>query len=137
MILRRYGTNLHSVNPNFDSRAMTEVGFMRNGQMTIAVDEFVEKYERVDGKELSASAAGEVQGQVEDKVLATLRQKLQALEDGAGEDRVLLIENEHGKDLAKTRGVQTSQVVQGLNRLHFEFTIDPPLKVGIYRRKGA
>ena len=39
-------------------------------------------------------------------------------------------------DFAKTRGVQTTKVVQGANRLHFQYTVDPPLKVGIYQRKS-
>jgi hypothetical protein len=33
--------------------------------------------------------------------------------------------------------VQTTRVVQNANRLYFQFSIDPPLRVGIYRRKGA
>jgi hypothetical protein len=137
MILRRYGNNIHSVTPNFDSRAMTEIGFMRSGEWTIPANEFAEQYERVEGRELTASAAGEVQGVVEDTLLADLRKELQSLEDGAGRNSVLMIENEQGKDLAKTRGVQTTKVVQGTNRLHFQYTVDPPLKVGIYQRKSG
>jgi hypothetical protein len=137
MILRRYGNTIHSVTPNFDSRAMTEVGFTRDGRLTIPANEFAETYERIDGRELSAQADGEVQGEVEDGVLASLREQLDALDKEAGDGRVLLVENEMGKDQAKTRGSQTTKVVENANRLHFQYTIDPPLKVGIYHRKGT
>jgi hypothetical protein len=137
MILRRYGHNIHSVSPNFDSRAMTEVGFTRSGELTIPTNEFADLYERADGRELTATAEGDVQGEVEDRVLADLQRQLIDLDEQAGDGAVLLIENEHGKDLAKTRSSQTTRVVQNANRLYFQFSIDPPLRVGIYRRKGA
>ena len=137
MILRRYGNTIHSVTPNFDSRAMTEIGFTRDGQMTVPANEFVETYERLDGRELTAEASGDVQGDVEDGVLASLREQLDGLHREVGEERVLLIENQMGKDQAKTRGSQTTKVVENANRLYFQYTIDPPLKVGIYHRKGT
>lgn len=137
MILRRYGNNINSVAPNFDSRAMTEIGFTRSGELTVPANEFAQIYERVDGRVLDAEAAGEVQGDVEDSVLAELQGKLEQLDRELGDGHVLLIENEAGKDQAKTRGAQTTRVVEGANRLFFQYSIDPPLRVGIYRRKGA
>lgn len=136
MILRRYGSTIVSVTPNFNSRAMTEVGFTRSGDQTFPADEFAERYERADARELTASAEGEVQGQVEDDVLEELGQKLEALVREADDGTVLLIENQPGKDHAKTRCVQTTKVIQGANRLHFQYSIDPPLKVGVYRRRS-
>ena len=136
MILRRYGNTIQSVNPNFDPRAMTEVSFTRSGELTINANEFAERYEREDGRELTAAADGDVQDEVEGAVLEQLEQQLDQLDRETAGDRVLLIENQPGKDQAKTRSVQTTRVVQGANRFHFEFSIDPPLKVGIYRRKN-
>lgn len=136
MILRRYGNTIQSVTPNFDPRAMTEVSFTRSGELTINANEFAERYEREDGRELTASAEGDVQDEAEGAALEQLQRMLEQLDREAGDDRVILIENQPGKDQAKTRGVQTTRVVQGANRFYFEFSIDPPLKVGIYRRKS-
>ena len=50
MIFRKYGKSYHEVVPNFDSRAMTEVGFQKTGSDAIEVGEFESKYERVEGR---------------------------------------------------------------------------------------
>jgi len=132
MILRRYGRKILSVRPNFDSRAMTEIGFVRDGEAELGIDEFEERYARRDGREFTAQARGDVQGEVEDSVLATLQEQLTALEAGLESGAVLLIENEQGVDQPKTRGTQTTTVVASENRLVFEYTIEPPLRLGIY-----
>ena len=33
MIVRRYGNRIQSVTPNFNARAMTEIGFVRSGDL--------------------------------------------------------------------------------------------------------
>jgi hypothetical protein len=134
MILRRYGRNVLSVTPNFDSRAMTEIGFMRDGKLSLPFEEFEAGYERTGGEQLTATETGDVQGDVEDAVLHAVRDRLLALDREAGDGSVLFIENDI--DQAKTRGSQTTMVVGGENRLRFQYTIDPPLRVGIYQRKG-
>ncbi|MGH7578218.1 MAG: hypothetical protein ACREM1_24270 [Longimicrobiales bacterium] len=134
MILRRYGKSIVSVAPNFNSRAMTEISFTRTGETAVPADEFEAGHERVAGHVLTARAAGEIQGEVEDHVLSELQHQLEALEREAGNGTVLLIENQPGMDQAKTRGVQTTKVVAGANRMHFEYSIDPPLKVGVYAK---
>lgn len=136
MILRRYGTNVQSVEPNFDAHAMTEIGFLRTDDFRSDADEFEAEYERADLRELHATATGEVQSEVEQAVLEDLKSRLRALEDEQ-DGRVLVIENRPGVDPPKTRGDQTGRVVQGVNRLVFEYTVDPPLRVGIYQRKGG
>ena len=133
MILRKYGTKVLSVTPNFDSRAMTEIGFMRDGALSMSADDVAERYERLDGRELAATAKGEVQGDVEDAVLADLREQLDKLVASLGDGATLLIENEQGVDQPKTRGRQTTIVVDGENRLIFEYTVDPPLRLSILR----
>jgi hypothetical protein len=137
MIVRRYGITVLSVMPNFDSRAMTEVGFTRDGRLTIPTEEFERAYERVGGHELTARAEGAVQADVEDNVLASLSEQLHRLSGELKADELLLIENEPGKDQAKTRGSQTTTVEAGENRLRFEYVIDPPLKVGVFQRRGG
>ncbi|HLU26329.1 MAG TPA: hypothetical protein VKZ58_11545 [Longimicrobiales bacterium] len=137
MIVRRYGTTVQSVDPNFDSRAMTEIGFLRTSALSMPAAEFFEQYERVDGRELTADAEGDVKDEVEQAVLASLLEQIRALEGELGDDHVLLVENEPGKDYPKTRDRTTNVVVAGEGRLYFEWTIDPPLKLGIYRRKAS
>lgn len=132
MILRRYGNTVMSVAPNFDSRAITEISFTRNGEKTIPAAEFERGYERTAGHELTAHAAGEVQSEVKIELLMDLQRQLETLDRELADGALLLIENEPGKDLAKTRGVQTTKAVQGANRLRFAYSIDPPLKLGVY-----
>jgi hypothetical protein len=132
MILRKYGNTVHSVDPNFDSRAMNEIGFQKNGKLSLSTDEFEQQYRRRAGHELTASADGLVQHECEDKVLNSLREQLQKLEANLEDGNVLLIESEQGKDYPKTREKQRTIVVGTENKLHFERTVDPPLKVGVY-----
>src|SRR5690606_13352497 len=94
MIARRYGTTVQSVAPNFDSRAMTEIGFQRTNELVMPADEFLERYERVDGRELTAAAEGDVKDEAEQVLLASLLEQLQALEAEVGDGHVLLVENQ-------------------------------------------
>ena len=135
MIFKKYGNSFHSVTPNFDSRAMTEVGFQKSGQESLPVAEFEEKYERAEVRELVAEAEGDVQDRVEKEMLSKLQEQLVALE-GTAADAVLVIENEAGKDYPKTREKQTMKVVGHDNKLFFQRSIDPPLRVGIYRTRN-
>jgi hypothetical protein len=137
MIFRKYGKSYHEVVPNFDSRAMTEVGFQKTGSDAIEVGEFESKYERLDGRELTAQSAGAVQDVVEKEMLEQLRAQLTELEKSLGDGAVIVIESEQGKDYPKTREKTTTQVVGNENKLHFERTIDPPLRVGIYRARTS
>lgn len=132
MILRRYGHTVTSVAPNFDSHALTEISFTRNGEKVIPAADFGRGYERTASHELTAHAAGDVQDEVKTAVLEDLQRQLETLDRELAGGALLLIENEPGKDQAKTRGVQRTKVVQGANRLHFEYSIDPPLKLGVY-----
>jgi hypothetical protein len=135
MILRRYGNRVQSVRPNFDGLALTEIGFMRDHMLALANDEFAVRYERVAGHELRAEAEGDVQRDVEDAVLADLQSQLEALVRGLGSSEVLLVENDD-TDRAKTHGRQTTRVVGTENRYHFHYHVDPPLRIGVYRRRS-
>ena len=137
MIVRRYGSNVLSVTPNFDARAMTEIGFTRDGRLSIPADEFERDYYRLGGHELTARAEGAVQGEVEEAALASLAEQLNRIAGELQDGQLLLVENEPGKDQPKTRSTQTTGVEMGENRLRFEYFVDPPLRVGIHQRRSG
>ena len=68
-------------------------------------------------------------------MLDDLRAQLSAVHGNLGEGHVLLIESETGKDYPKTKTRQKNVVVEGKNRLYFYSSMDPPLRVGIYRAR--
>jgi hypothetical protein len=135
MILIRAGSTLQSVDINFNPRALNEIGFRRNRQDRFEDEEFASEYERVEVRELSASADGDVHDEVEGAVLADLEEAVKALEAARSDDELLVVESEAGVDYPKTRTDETTRVVEGRNRLHFAVRIEPPLKMGIYRKR--
>jgi hypothetical protein len=135
VIVKRYGSKIQSVAPNFDARAMNEIGFQRDNDWAEPADEFFESYEKVETHELTAAAEGEVQGETEEKLLHSLEEQLRAVAKTVGDGAVLMIESEQGVDYPKTRHTQTTQVVGHDNRLFFRFTVEPPLRVAVYRKR--
>ena len=135
MIAKRYGTKIQSVTPNFDARAMNEIGFQRDHEWSLGAEEFEETYDKVETHELTAAAEGDVQGEAEEKLLDSLLEQLNAVAKTVGQDGVLMIESEQGTDYPKTRHTQSNQVVGSENRLYFRFTVEPPLRVAVYRRR--
>lgn len=136
MIVRRYGKTVQSVEPNFDARAMTEVGFLRTSALSMSAEEFLESYEKVDEHALTAASEGEVQDEAEQALLASLRERIDALEAELGEDHVLMVESMPGQDYPKTRCKSEVRVVGYENRLYFFWTIEPALRLGVYRKKA-
>ncbi len=137
MILRKYGTTVHSVVPHFDSRALNEIAFQKDDEVSMPWNEFAEKYQPVAKHELVARAAGGVQHECEEQVLRELRQQLDTLQMRLLTGQVLFIESEAGKDYPKMREKQQTIVVGMDNRLHFERTIDPPLRVAVYAARQS
>lgn len=135
MIAKRYGSKVQSVTPNFDARAMNEIGFRRDNEWSIDKDEFEESYQQLESHELTAAAEGDVQGEAEEKLLESLQAQLLAVEKTVADDGVLMIESEQGLDYPKTRHTQTNQLVGNENRLFFRFTVEPPLRVAVYRKR--
>lgn len=133
MILRRYGSKLHSVDVDFDPRALNEVGFRRDHEAAFDGDEFSESHEKLDERELTATAEGPVQDEAEQALLEDLESQLRELQDEQGPDRVLVVENSTD-DYPKTRDRKEDVVVEGKNRLYFHWRVEPPLRIGIYRR---
>jgi hypothetical protein len=137
MILRRYGTRIQAVSPNFDSRAMNEIGFTKDDSFLMDWDEFTKTYQCVDSHELTATAEGDVQTEAEQRTLESLRQQLDQLLAGLKPGAVAFIESEMGKDYPKLREKQTTTVVGTENRLHFARYIEPPLRIGIYEPRTS
>ena len=135
--MRRYGSTVESVRANFDARAMNELGFQKTGEWKMPWEEFEAKYERRAGHELVAQAEGDVQHEAEEKVLADLLRQLNVLESAAGDGQLVMIESETAKNYPKLREKQTTKVVGTANRLHFERTVDPPLRVGTYAERAS
>src|SRR5688500_3041428 len=132
MIFRKYGATLHSVEPNFDARAMNEVGFRKNGEQELPWEEFQQKYERASGHELTAEAGGRVQSEAEEGVLRQIREQREGIIAGLSSGAVVLIESEQGKDYPKMREKVSNVVAGHENKLHFARTIAPPLRVAVY-----
>lgn len=137
MLVRRYGKVIQSVVPNFDSRAMNEIGFLRTTDLVLEAEDFEREYERVGEESLVATAEGDVKVEVEQAVLDDLLEQIDELRAGLSDGMLLLVESQPGRDYPKMRDKTTVQVVGGLeNRLHFTWTVDPPLRLGVYRRRG-
>jgi hypothetical protein len=136
MLLRRYGTTLHSVLPDFDPRAMTEVRFRRDRESSLPAEELESGYRKVREEELTAESEGEVQTEAEQVVLDRLEASLKEVLGGLEEGEVAVVESEQGTDFPKLRERKEGVVVKGENRLHFHWWVDPPLRVGIYRPSG-
>ena len=136
MILRRYGSSYCSVDLHFESKALTEIGFRRDRLTQIPTEQFDAEYSSLVEHELSATAEGAVQDEVEQAVLDDLTARIDGLLGDLGDEDVLVIDSEQGVDYPKTRTTQKNIVVRGENRLHFTVRVDPPLRVSI-RRKGS
>ena len=135
MILKRYGKSFESVDPNFESKALNEIGFRRDRELVLPAEEFEVRYELETRHELRASAEGPVQDHTEQLLLDRLETQLFELEAGLEPDCVLVVENKAGMDHPKTRQTTRNVVVEGENRLHFSYAVEPALRVGIYRKR--
>lgn len=136
MIYKRYGSSFHSVEADFDSNALNEVTFRRDREDSIPAEEFEASYEEVSGHEISATGEGDVQGEAEQRLLDDMLEQLREIEDGLGPDEVMVVESEQGTDWPKTRQEQKNVIVEGENRLYFYVRVEPPLRVGVYRKGG-
>lgn len=133
MILRRYGAHLHSVTPDFDPRALTEITFRRDRNTSFPVEDFGRDYEKVEEVELTARTRGNVQSEAEQEVLDQLEARIQEAISALEEGEVLVLENEQGVDFPRLRDRKEDEVVEGENRLRFHWRVDPPLRLGRYR----
>jgi len=136
MILRRYGAKFESVDVSFDSLALNEVSFRRDRDTSLPAEEVEASFETVSTHELVAEADGNVQDETEQALLDRLAAQIDELLQDVGEGEVLVVENEQGHDWPKTRQKTSNVIVDGENRLHFHYTIAPPLRISVRRRKS-
>ncbi len=136
MILRRYGKWYHSVQPNFNPAAMTEIGFQRDRAFSVSAADFEDGYRAVATDELGAEADGDVQRHAERELLArleeALRERVAALDSG----QVAVVLNER-TDWPKTRERREAVIVEGENRFHFHWWVGPLLRVGVFEAKAT
>ena len=135
MILRKYGTTYQSVDLNFDSKALNEVGFRRNREFSLSVEDLDAGYVLAKTSELVAEAEGEVQDHTEQLLLDRLERQIEEIRSGLAEGELLMVQNEQGHDYPKTKNKTTNVIVEGENKLHFAYSIDPPLRIGRYQPK--
>lgn len=136
MILRRYGKWYHSVQPNFNPAAMTEIGFQRDRAFSISAADFEGRNRAVTTTEVGAEADGDVQRHAERELLAKLEGALGEMVAGLGDGRVLVVLNERD-NWPKTRERREAVIVEGENRFHFHWWVDPPLRVGVFEEGAA
>lgn len=132
MIVKRYGTTFQSVELNFESKALNEIGFRRDRRRSWSAEEFEEAHERVSTQELTAEAQGRVQDHTEQALLDDLEGQVRDLIADLDESEVLVFEN-GDSDYPKTRQKTRNLVEGGENVLHFTYTVSPPLRFAVYR----
>lgn len=135
MIFRRYGTSYQSVDANFDSLALNEIAFRRNHEESIPTEEMDDAFETLATHELVAEAEGDVQDQTERQLLERLESQLLDVRSSLGDREVLVVENDQGHDWPKTKQQTSNVIVEGENRLHFRYTVAPPLRITVRRRR--
>jgi hypothetical protein len=135
MIFRRYGNTYHSVEVNFDSKALNEIGFRRDGAESIASDE-LKSFEKKTAHELVAEAEGSVQDETEQTLLQRLAEQLLAIDRNLGQGELLVVDNDQGNDWPKTKQHTKNVIVAGENKLHFTYSMAPPLRATVWRRAG-
>lgn len=135
MIFKRYGATYHSVDPHFQSTALNEIGFRRDQERAIPKEDLDTRYRRLAAHDLVAEADGLVQDHTEQLLLDRLEARLLELEAGLDPHCILVIENEDGRAWPKPRQHIRSIIKEGENRLYFEYTVSPPLRMAVYARQ--
>jgi hypothetical protein len=134
VLVRRYGSQVQSVEPKFDPNAITEIAFRRTSDFQMPADEFLASYERVEEHLVTAKSDAAVQRDAQEAILQLLRDQIRDLEASLDKNEVLLFENEPAKDYPREHEKQEGIIVGGQNRLFFHRHVDPPLRFGRYRR---
>ncbi len=136
MIVQRFGGSVGAVVPDFHATAFNELQFARRPGFSLPWEEFAATYQRTGGIELVAETEGHVQLEVETALLAELQRRIAEAERALRPEELLLLESRPGHDYPRTHEYTETIVEDGRNRFHFYYSIDPPLRVGIYRRRG-
>ena len=131
MIIRRYGDSYHSVTLDFDPAAMTEVGFRRDNEQQWDVGDFEGQYELVREESIISEATHAVQERAERLMLEALEERFHEVYATLEEDHLLCIHSERGKDHPRTRYDRITKGDQD-----FTYTLDRPLRLGIWRKRA-
>ncbi len=135
-VYSRYGANYQSVSFKFEAKSLTEVGFRRDHEASIPVNKRDEWFQLIKTVEVTSEAEGGVQFEVEQQLLDRLEERAWAAVDSLPLGGVAIIENERGGlDQPKPRQSIGNIVVGGENQFHFTYGIEPPLRIGLYRRR--
>ena len=133
-VFRRYGSAYHSVTFEFEGKALTEVGFRRDHEDSFPVAELDDRFELIETVHLASEAEGDVQSETEQLLLDRLLQKGRAAAQRLPKGGVAIVENERGgRDQPRPKQKISNVVVQGENRMHFQYVIEPPLRISLYR----
>ena len=135
MIIRRYGAAWHSVVPNFNPAAMTEIGFRRDHRLSIRAARFQDDYRLLAEAEVVAEAEAPVQRDAERTVLARMERALEERVAALGPDELLAVLNERG-EWPRTRERREGVIVEGENRFQFHWWVEPPLRVAVYAARS-
>jgi hypothetical protein len=136
VILKRYGSSLRSVTPEFNAHALNEIAFGRDDDFSIEGDEFEERFEVSREESLAVETDAPVQKDAEEALLDELRAGIDRIRAGLGEGELLVVENANGVDWPKTRERRKDVIVDGENRFHFHWRVEPPLRLGVYRPRS-
>lgn len=132
MIFRRYGTSYQSVDVDFKAEALNEIGFRRNRQESFPTEELDERYRHLKTVELTSEASGAVQNDTEQLLLDRLKEQLDAALEEVPDGGIAVVENESGHDYPRTHQETKTVVERGENKLHFDYSMSPPLRVALY-----
>lgn len=135
MIFKQYGTSYQSVDTNFDAKAMSEIGFRRNREREMPVDDLEAGFVKSDTAEIATQADGSVQTEAEQLMLDRLDERIREMLAELPEGGILVVENQSGHDYPKPRQDIRNVIVEGENRLSFHYTMAPPLRIGVYAPK--
>jgi len=130
MIIRRYGNRFHSVALDFNPAAMTEVGFRRDRKQEWEVGEFTDRYRMAREEEIITEATHPVQDGAERAMLLALEEKFNAIYAALEEGQYLSVESKLGVDHPRTRYDRSTR-----GGCEFTYTLDRPLRLGIWEKK--
>lgn len=136
MIVRRFGATVGSVEPSFRAEAFNEITFARRPGFSMDWAEFEEHYERIGEERVTSESEGHVKFHAEEALLDLLEHKIAQVERALQPDEVIMVESQPGPDYPRTHEHTEMLVEDGHNRLHFYYTIDPPLRLGIFRQRA-
>lgn len=131
-IFRRYGTSFQSVEMDFDAKALNDIGFRRNREVAIPVADFDAAYTALGTVELKTEAVGPVQYETKQVLLDRLQAKVEELIAKLPTGGIVVVENESGHDYPKTRQLTKNVIERGENKLHFDYSMEPSLRVTSY-----